>query len=373
VNKPSESFTTSAVNQIRNLDLQDLTQHPVSREIYGDGPDAELLASIREKGILTPLLVTPAGGIVSGNRRWEAARLLKLSAVPAVMIEATDEPIEEVILRSNVQRQKTVAQRLREFDRYLIIEKRRAKERQGQRTDLRENSSESSHARARDLAAQRVGWSGGHAMKGLRVLHVLRQRETTENMQLVEEVRTVLNESGIEAAYTKCVSLSWISGPNATAPRREAKPSATSPRQTCAQTAPAADGTAPFVSVDTAAAVQSAGYPVEVAAPTPAAEDDAAPATDERYALADGSSVSLPCGWVAAAQVEKGLDRLLPYAKVVEGEHRAVSSARLKAIQRFFLGLVERVNELANEAADVTDLLPAALRAVADSIEMGRD
>ena len=67
----------------------------------------ELVDSIREHGIIEPLLVakTPAGyQIISGERRWQAARVLGLPRVPAIIKEADSHQMLQLALVENVQR-----------------------------------------------------------------------------------------------------------------------------------------------------------------------------------------------------------------------------------------------------------------------------
>ena len=68
---------------------------------------AELAASIRQVGVLQPILVTEIEGryrIIAGERRWRAARLAGLSDVPVVIIEADDKKAMELALIENLQR-----------------------------------------------------------------------------------------------------------------------------------------------------------------------------------------------------------------------------------------------------------------------------
>jgi ParB family chromosome partitioning protein len=71
----------------------------------------ELAESIRERGILEPLLVRPVGDkeasyeIVAGERRWRAAQLAGLHNVPVVVRNLTDREALEFALIENVQRQ----------------------------------------------------------------------------------------------------------------------------------------------------------------------------------------------------------------------------------------------------------------------------
>jgi ParB family chromosome partitioning protein len=70
----------------------------------------ELASSIREKGLLQPILVRPIAGavdayeIVAGERRWRAAQLAKLHDVPVVVRELGDGEALEIAIIENVQR-----------------------------------------------------------------------------------------------------------------------------------------------------------------------------------------------------------------------------------------------------------------------------
>lgn len=70
---------------------------------------AELAASIREQGLLQPIIVTPRGEkleIIAGERRWRAASLAGLEKVPVVVREAvSDRELLELALVENLQRE----------------------------------------------------------------------------------------------------------------------------------------------------------------------------------------------------------------------------------------------------------------------------
>jgi ParB family chromosome partitioning protein len=78
------------------------------RMSFDEQPLAELAASIREKGVLSPILVRPIGPdryeIVAGERRWRAAQLAKLHDVPVVVRELPDDQALEIAIIENVQR-----------------------------------------------------------------------------------------------------------------------------------------------------------------------------------------------------------------------------------------------------------------------------
>jgi ParB family transcriptional regulator, chromosome partitioning protein len=71
----------------------------------------ELAASIRERGLVQPLVVRPSMSdaetfeIVAGERRWRAAQLANLHQVPVVVRELTDQEAVELAIIENVQRE----------------------------------------------------------------------------------------------------------------------------------------------------------------------------------------------------------------------------------------------------------------------------
>jgi len=69
----------------------------------------ELAASIREHGVLQPVIVQPLPDgryqLVAGERRWRAARVARLASVPAIVRQVTEEERLELALVENVQRE----------------------------------------------------------------------------------------------------------------------------------------------------------------------------------------------------------------------------------------------------------------------------
>ena len=81
------------------------------RRHFNDEALQELAASIRERGILEPLLVRPKPGardtyeIIAGERRWRAAQIAGLHDVPVLVRELTDREAMEFGIIENVQRE----------------------------------------------------------------------------------------------------------------------------------------------------------------------------------------------------------------------------------------------------------------------------
>lgn len=79
------------------------------RHVFDDEPLETLAASIKEVGVLSPILVRAIGPdlyeIVAGERRWRAAQLAKLHDVPVLVRELKDEQALEIAIIENVQRE----------------------------------------------------------------------------------------------------------------------------------------------------------------------------------------------------------------------------------------------------------------------------
>lgn len=78
------------------------------RQVFEPEALAELAGSIREKGVLQPLLLRPRGEnfeIVAGERRWRASQLAGLSEVPAIIRDLGDREALEIAIIENLQRE----------------------------------------------------------------------------------------------------------------------------------------------------------------------------------------------------------------------------------------------------------------------------
>ena len=77
------------------------------RKTFDEDDLQELSDSIKEKGVLFPILVVNRGEyyeIVAGERRWRAAKLAGLKEVPVIIRDYTDQEIAEISLIENIQR-----------------------------------------------------------------------------------------------------------------------------------------------------------------------------------------------------------------------------------------------------------------------------
>jgi ParB family chromosome partitioning protein len=106
----TESATERPRGQ-RKIPTSSLQPNPRNpRRVFSDAELDELAASLRERGIIQPIVVRPMRGvpdgyeIIAGERRWRAAQRASLHDVPVVIIEATDAEALQLAVIENVQR-----------------------------------------------------------------------------------------------------------------------------------------------------------------------------------------------------------------------------------------------------------------------------
>ncbi|MDR3439594.1 ParB/RepB/Spo0J family partition protein [Telmatospirillum sp.] len=102
----------TALKGLRSLPIEKLRPGKFQpRRVFDQAAIDDLIESVREKGILQPILVRPLPDdpenfeIIAGERRWRAAQAASLHEVPAIVRSLTDREALEVALIENLQRQ----------------------------------------------------------------------------------------------------------------------------------------------------------------------------------------------------------------------------------------------------------------------------
>ncbi|HEY7623940.1 MAG TPA: ParB/RepB/Spo0J family partition protein [Candidatus Limnocylindria bacterium] len=94
---------------VRDIPLEKVIPNPGQpRMTWHEETLAELAASIREHGVLQPILVRPAGEdyeIIAGERRWRASKLAGKETIPAIVERFDDSTALEIALIENLQRE----------------------------------------------------------------------------------------------------------------------------------------------------------------------------------------------------------------------------------------------------------------------------
>lgn len=96
--------------QLKEIDIDEIRPAPrQARKLFDQEKLAELAASIKEHGVIQPVVVRPLaeGGyeLIAGERRWRACKTLGYTMVPAVIKEYQDLEATAVSLIENVQRE----------------------------------------------------------------------------------------------------------------------------------------------------------------------------------------------------------------------------------------------------------------------------
>lgn len=150
--------------------ISELSVHPQNLEIFGkDEKNVErLVLSIKEHGVLTPLIVTPGGLIISGKCRYFAALKVGLTELPVEIRVYRDELDEiDAIINTNEQRELSKEQKVRVGRKKEWMVKERAKARmlagvkievEGDPVDL---SPQGISPKSRDIIAKMVGFGTG--------------------------------------------------------------------------------------------------------------------------------------------------------------------------------------------------------------------
>jgi ParB family chromosome partitioning protein len=104
-----ETPVTDSGRKARRAPIENLQPNPRNpRRLFSDDELDELAASIRERGIIQPIVVRALKGgnfeIIAGERRWRAAQRAGLHDVPIAVVEANDAQSLEYAIIENVQR-----------------------------------------------------------------------------------------------------------------------------------------------------------------------------------------------------------------------------------------------------------------------------
>ena len=200
--------------QLKTLPLSEIIDHPQNAAIYGDEPGDDLVQSIRENGVINPVVVFYDSGrlcfvCLSGHRRRAAAAAAGLTDIPAIML-ADDLPEWQQIIwiiEANRQRQKTAKQVANESRELLAAKKIEAEHRMkaGKKSDpdpgapVRQGMKRA--PRAVDEVGEIVGIKSGRtverAVKASTKAKELRDAGQEEKAQQIEEV---MEKKGFKAA-----------------------------------------------------------------------------------------------------------------------------------------------------------------------------
>ena len=100
---------TVVVNEPKEIEIGLIDRNPDQpRKIFDDDALAELTTSIKNYGVIQPIIVKEKDGryvIIAGERRWRASRLAGLKTIPCVVKDYTEQEISEIAIIENLQRE----------------------------------------------------------------------------------------------------------------------------------------------------------------------------------------------------------------------------------------------------------------------------
>ncbi|WP_405142861.1 ParB/RepB/Spo0J family partition protein [Sphaerisporangium sp. NBC_01403] len=107
---PDDGLRPVAGAYFMEIPLEAITRNPRQpREIFDEDALRELADSIREVGLLQPIVVRSVGGgryeLIMGERRWRASQLLDLKEIPAIVRSTQDDELLRDALIENLQRE----------------------------------------------------------------------------------------------------------------------------------------------------------------------------------------------------------------------------------------------------------------------------
>ncbi|GAA0597659.1 ParB/RepB/Spo0J family partition protein [Paenochrobactrum glaciei] len=110
IDRPVEERKTP-VSAERNVPIEFITRNPRNpRRMFAEEDLADLAQSIREHGVVQPIVVRPAPGnpehyeLIAGERRWRASQRAGLTSIPVILRDVDDRIALEIAIIENVQR-----------------------------------------------------------------------------------------------------------------------------------------------------------------------------------------------------------------------------------------------------------------------------
>ncbi len=182
------------VTQIPISLIRDFPDHPY--RVVDDESMEELTASIKEQGLIEPVLLRPIGDgqyeMVSGHRRKRAFELAGIEKIPSRIVELTRDEAILAMVDSNLQREVILpSEKAKAYKMRLDAMKR-----QGQRTDLTSVPvAQKSAKTSRELLGEQVGESQDQIRRYIRLNELI-----PEMLELVDEGKMAMRPA-VEISY----------------------------------------------------------------------------------------------------------------------------------------------------------------------------
>ena len=173
--------------------IKSFAGHPF--KVIDDEKMQDLIESISESGVLTPVLIRPDQNdgyeMISGHRRMHAAQKAGIITIPAIVREMTDDEAVIAMVEANIQREELLPSE-KAFAYKMKLE---AMKRQGSRTDLTLSQNETK-LRSDEILSKQVGESRAQVQRFIRLTELI-----PDLLELVDKKRV---------NFTIAVDISYI-------------------------------------------------------------------------------------------------------------------------------------------------------------------
>lgn len=195
--KNEVSYLAGAEQAIPLARLRPFANHPF--QVRHDLEMRELMDSIGESGIITPILVRPKENglyeVISGHRRWEACKELGVQQIPAKVLYLDDDEATVLMVNSNIQREHVLPSE-KAFAYKMRME---AMKHQGKSTSAQVGPKLSS-----EVLAEEVGDSRNQIKRYIRLTYLI-----PSILQMVDDGRIAFNPA-VEISYMTEEHQRWL-------------------------------------------------------------------------------------------------------------------------------------------------------------------
>lgn len=184
--------------------IHSFKDHPF--KVLDDGKMQDLVDSVKENGVLTPVLIRPTANdqyeMISGHRRMHAAAITGLTTIPAIIRELSDDEAVIAMVDANIQREELFPSE----KAYAFKMKLDAMKHQGGRTDITsgQNGQKLKGTVSRDILAEQVGESSKQIQRYIRLTELI-----PELLELVDKKKLQFTVA-VDISYLDREIQKWI-------------------------------------------------------------------------------------------------------------------------------------------------------------------
>ena len=187
------------VNEESAMEIDIASIHPFAGhpfKVVDDYKMQDLVESVRENGVITPVLIRPAKNnqyeMISGHRRMHAAELAGLSTIPAIVRDMTDDEAVIAMVDANIQREELLPSE----KAFAYKMKLSAMKRQAGRPGKNNSSQNGTNLRSDQVLAEEIGVSRNQIQRYIRLT------------ELIPELLNLVDDKKLQ--FTVAVDISYI-------------------------------------------------------------------------------------------------------------------------------------------------------------------